>query len=116
MVPALGLAGFTATGPAALSAAAGWQASIGVVEAGSLFAWCQSVAMGGTAVGGIQAAGVAGIGTTIASMADYSALLARFKKGFRTAERDRPVQEQKNSVPSAKEDGEKEQKSTESNL
>jgi len=32
------------------------------VEAGSLFAWCQSAAMGGAAVGGILATGVAGAG------------------------------------------------------
>lgn len=40
-VPILGLIGFTAIGPAAGTAAAGWQASLGIVQAGSLFAWCQ---------------------------------------------------------------------------
>ena len=49
-VPVLEAVGFTAAGPAAGSAAAAWQASIGAVEAGSLFAWCQSAAMGGAAV------------------------------------------------------------------
>jgi hypothetical protein len=41
LLPILGAVGFTAVGPAAGSAAAAWQASIGAVEAGSLFAWCQ---------------------------------------------------------------------------
>ncbi|KAI9773273.1 MAG: hypothetical protein M1839_002185 [Geoglossum umbratile] len=54
--------GFTAAGPAAGTAAAAWQASIGLVEAGSFFAWCQSAAMGGAAVQGIIATGVAGAG------------------------------------------------------
>jgi len=45
-VPILGAVGFTAAGPAAGTAAAAWQASIGLVEAGSLFALCQSAAMG----------------------------------------------------------------------
>lgn len=35
---------------------------MGVVEAGSLFAWCQSAAMGGAAVNGIIAAGATGAG------------------------------------------------------
>ena len=59
-LPILGAVGFTAAGPAAGSAAAAWQASIGLVEAGSFFAWCQSAAMGGAAVNGIIATGVAG--------------------------------------------------------
>src|SRR5579862_1216355 len=61
-LPILGAVGFTAAGPAAGSAAAAWQASIGLVEAGSFFAWCQSAAMGGAAVQGIIATGVAGAG------------------------------------------------------
>jgi Interferon-induced 6-16 family len=61
-LPVLGAVGFTAAGPAAGSAAAAWQASIGLVEAGSFFAWCQSAAMGGAAVQGIIATGVAGAG------------------------------------------------------
>jgi hypothetical protein len=60
--PLLAAVGFGALGPVAGSAAAGWQASIGLVEAGSLFAWCQSVAMGGAALGGVFAAGAAGAG------------------------------------------------------
>lgn len=57
--------GFGAAGPIAGSAAAGWQASIGLVEAGSIFAWCQSAAMGGAAVGGILATGLAGAGVAV---------------------------------------------------
>lgn len=62
--PVLGAVGFTAAGPAAGSAAAAWQASMGAVQAGSLFAWCQCVAMGGTAVGGVQAVSLAGTALT----------------------------------------------------
>lgn len=60
--PLLAAAGFSALGPVAGSGAAAWQASIGAVEAGSLFAWCQSVAMGGVALNGVFAAGAAGVG------------------------------------------------------
>ena len=81
-VPVLGAVGFTAAGPVAGSAAAAWQSSIGAVQAGSLFAWCQGAAMGGAAVGGIQAASVAG--TVLTSMADVPDLMEKFKKGFRT--------------------------------
>ena len=84
-LPVLGAVGFTAAGPAAGSAAAAWQASIGVVEAGSLFAWCQSAAMGGTAVGGIQAAVVAG--TALTRMADIPGLVETFKNVCRTAKK-----------------------------
>ncbi|KAH0541841.1 hypothetical protein FGG08_003724 [Glutinoglossum americanum] len=60
-VPAfLGLAGFSSAGPVAGSMAALWQSSLGVVEAGSVFAWCQSAAMGGAAVNGITATGATG--------------------------------------------------------
>ena len=59
-LPALGAAGFAATGPVAGSAAAAWQSSIGLVQAGSLFSWCQGAAMGGAAVNGIIACGTAG--------------------------------------------------------
>ncbi len=41
-VAVLGAAEFEALGPAAGTAAASWQASLRLVEAGSLFAWCQS--------------------------------------------------------------------------
>ena len=59
----LGAAGFGVMGPIAGSAAAGWQSSIGIVQAGSLFAWCQSAAMGGAAASTITAAGIVGAGT-----------------------------------------------------
>lgn len=84
-VPVLGLVGFTAVGPAANSAAAAWQASIGVVQANSLFAWCQSAAMGGAALGGIQAAGVAGAALTRVS--DLPGLVETFREVCRTAKR-----------------------------
>lgn len=58
----LGAMGFSALGPVAGSAAAGWQGGIGAVQAGSLFAWCQSATMGGTAANGIIATGAAGGG------------------------------------------------------
>lgn len=63
--PVLGVAGFSAMGPVAGSTAAAWQSSIGIVQAGSFFAWCQSAAMGGAAAGaivGAQGAGVAAAG------------------------------------------------------
>jgi hypothetical protein len=62
---ALGWAGFSSLGPVAGSSAAAWMSSIaaangGGVAAGSLYACCQSVAMGGTAVlGGGAVMGVA---------------------------------------------------------
>lgn len=80
-VPALGAIGFTAAGPAANSVAAAWQASIGVVKAGSIFAWCQSAAMGGGALGGIQAAGVAG--TALTRVGDLPELVESFRRSFR---------------------------------
>ena len=56
-VPILGAIGFGALGPVARSAAAAWQASIGAVEAGSLFAICQGAAMGGAAATGLAVTG-----------------------------------------------------------
>ncbi|KAL8647837.1 MAG: hypothetical protein Q9210_005326 [Variospora velana] len=79
-VPALGAIGFTAAGPAANSVAAAWQASMGAVKAGSLFAWCQSAAMGGRALGGIQAAGVAG--TALTRVRDLPELMKTFRRSF----------------------------------
>ncbi|KAB8300435.1 hypothetical protein EYC80_000608 [Monilinia laxa] len=67
-LPILGAVGFSAAGPVAGSAAAAWQSSIGLVEAGSIFAWCQSLAMGGAAVGGIIGAGVGGVGVLSGAM------------------------------------------------
>lgn len=64
-IPVLGLVGFGAAGPIAGSVVAGYQSSVGVVQAGSLFAFCQSVAMGGTAVNGIIACGAAGGGVAL---------------------------------------------------
>lgn len=84
-VPVLGVIGFTAAGPAANSAAAAWQASIGAVNAGSLFSWCQSAAMGGGAVAGIQVAGVAG--TALTRVGDLPELVETFKRSFRTPKR-----------------------------
>lgn len=81
-VPVLGWVGFTATGPAAGSAAAAWQASIGVVRAGSLFSWCQSAAMSGSALGTIKLAGVAGAALT--KVLDIPGLLETFQKVYRT--------------------------------
>jgi len=67
-VPILGAAGFSSIGPVAGSAAAGWQASIGAVEAGSLFAFCQSAAMGGAAAAaGLASAGVGGAAVALAA-------------------------------------------------
>ncbi|RYP18049.1 hypothetical protein DL765_004165 [Monosporascus sp. GIB2] len=64
--PALGIAGFSAVGPTAGTAAAAWQSSIGLVQAGSFFAWCQSAAMGGAAAGAIGA--TQGVGAVIATL------------------------------------------------
>jgi len=61
-LPILGAVGFGVAGPVAGSAAAAWQSGIGLVEAGSIFAWCQGAAMGGAAVNGIVATGIAGAG------------------------------------------------------
>ncbi|PQE24357.1 kinase-like domain protein [Rutstroemia sp. NJR-2017a BVV2] len=87
-IPVLGAAGFAAAGPVAGSAAAAWQSSIGLVEAGSAFAWCQSVAMGGAAVGGLIGAGVGGAGLMAAAMAldggefDREELKGRFRDAW----------------------------------
>ncbi|KLJ07286.1 hypothetical protein EMPG_17233 [Blastomyces silverae] len=60
--PALGVIGFTPIGPAAGTVATAWQSGIGSVEAGSLFARCQSAAMGGVAAKAVTAVGAAGAG------------------------------------------------------
>jgi hypothetical protein len=67
VLPVLGVLGFTAIGPVASSAATGWQASTGLVQAGSLFSWCQSAAMGGAAVTGILATGLTGAGVAVSA-------------------------------------------------
>ena len=64
-LPVLGAAGFTAAGPLAGSTAAAWQSSIGIVQGGSIFAWCQSAAIGGAAVGGILVSGLGGGGLAV---------------------------------------------------
>ncbi|KAI1135340.1 hypothetical protein F5Y05DRAFT_416327 [Hypoxylon sp. FL0543] len=76
--PLLGTAGFTANGIAAGSLAAGAQAGIGNVAAGSLFATLQSAGMAGYGAaivnGVVQAGGVA--------YAVGSAVAAKFRKNF----------------------------------
>ncbi len=86
-IPILEAIEFTAAGPTAGSAAAAWQASIEAIQSGSLFAWCQSAAMGGAAMGSIQAAGVAGAALT--RVTDMPALVEKFRRGFRRAKSSR---------------------------
>jgi len=74
-LPILGAVGFGVAGPVAGSAAAAWQSGIGLVKAGSIFAWCQSAAMGGAAVNGIVATGLAGAG--VAGAAGIAGAVAR---------------------------------------
>ena len=66
-LPIIGLAGFAATGPVAGSAVVAYQSSVGIIQAGSLFAWCQSATMGGAAVNGIIACGAAGGSVALAA-------------------------------------------------
>ncbi|KAI9673302.1 MAG: hypothetical protein M1829_004367 [Trizodia sp. TS-e1964] len=81
---ALGLIGFGTLGPIPASLATAWQSSIGLVPAGSLFAWCQSAAVGGTFLesalipGGLAAAGIAAIVVEIAQ----SRILEKYWKDF----------------------------------
>ncbi|KAK2757662.1 hypothetical protein FQN54_004631 [Arachnomyces sp. PD_36] len=87
-VPVLGALGFSAVGPVAGSVAAGVQSSMGLVQAGSVFAWCQSVTMGGAAVGGLVGAGATGAG--VAAVATVPAFMGpsmkeRFNRTVRTA-------------------------------
>lgn len=67
-VPVLGALGFSTLGPVAGSTAAAWQASLGLVPAGSLFAFCQSVAMGGASVSTIMTTGAVGGVAAVAPM------------------------------------------------
>jgi len=86
-VPVLGAAGFAATGPVAGSAAAAWQSSIGLIEAGSLFAWCQSATMGGAALSGVFGFGVAGAGVAgVATVPVIPGFAEKFKSVFRRGE------------------------------
>ena len=84
-VPVLGAIGFTEAGPAANSAAAALQASIVAVKAGSLFSWCQSAAMVGSALGNVQAASVAG--TTLKKVGDLPKVMETFRRSFRATNR-----------------------------
>ena len=68
-----GVIGFSTSGPVAGSVAASWQASMPLVQVGSQFAWWQSAAMGGAAVGGIAAG--AGMGAGVAGLASVAAFL-----------------------------------------
>ena len=63
----LGAVGFSAIGPVAGSAAAAWQASMGSVVAGTLFAFLQSAAMGGAALGLFTGIGAAGAVVAVAA-------------------------------------------------
>ncbi|MCJ1269198.1 hypothetical protein MMC22_009087 [Lobaria immixta] len=85
----LGAAGFSAVGPVAGSAAAAWQSSAGLVQAGSFFAWCQSAAMGGAAVGGIAAAGT--VGASAVAGATLAGLVTKETVGDMTEERVREM-------------------------
>ena len=64
---ALGAFGFGAMGPVAGSMVTSFQSYYGFVQAGSLFSWCQSAAMGGAAVNGIYASGAVGGGMFLAA-------------------------------------------------
>ncbi|KAL9112937.1 MAG: hypothetical protein Q9227_002801 [Pyrenula ochraceoflavens] len=78
---ALGAIGFSALGPVSGTLATVWQSSIGVVQASSLFSWCQSAAMGGAALGQIHAAGAVGATTMGAAVSPDSAK-ALLRAGF----------------------------------
>lgn len=71
---AIGAAGFGAGGVVAGSAAAGIQSGIGLVQAGSIFAWCQSVGAGGAALATLLGVGYTGVfmalGATLAGVFD----------------------------------------------
>lgn len=91
-LPIFGAVGFSALGPVAGSAAAGWQASLSIVEAGSRFTWCQSATMGGAAVNAIIATGAAGGGVTVLATAaaagqsgtlDVDGLMKKFREVYR---------------------------------
>ncbi len=76
---ALGAVGFGAAGPIAGTVAAGWQASIGAaVTAGSPFAICQSIAMGGAVAGTVATTGVGG--TVAAAAGSVPALFRTFTR------------------------------------
>jgi len=82
-VTILPVLGFGAAGPIAGSIAAGWQSSIGVVSASSLFAFFQSAGMGGAALTGITGIGIGG--APLFSMASLTVFLGSGRTGFQTA-------------------------------
>lgn len=66
-IPAfLEVVGFGALGPVAGSIATGWHSSLGLVAAGTPFAFLQSAAMGGAAMGAITGIGVLSSAITVA--------------------------------------------------
>ena len=82
----LPILGFSSIGPVAGSIAAGWQASMGSVVAGSLFSFLQSAAMGGAAMGVF--AGIGALGGAVVAAAGLASLwgkvgdLVKMIKGF----------------------------------
>ena len=77
VLPALSVVGFGPIRPVVGSTAAAWQSSTGLVQAGSFFAWCQGVAMGGAALNGIVAS--AAVGGRVAAGATLLASLDQAK-------------------------------------
>jgi hypothetical protein len=84
-IPAVGAIGFSALGPVLGTLAAGWQSSIDAVEAGSLFGFCQSAAMGGAASGLIADTGSASTAIAVAAsgLPNASSLRETFIRKFR---------------------------------
>ncbi len=81
LVPAaLGTVGFSSTGVVGGSIAAGMQAGIGNVAAGSAFAACQSMAMGGAIAPAAAAATGAATGTAGGLLGFMGTLFIRKKK------------------------------------
>ena len=62
----LPILGFSSIGPVTGSIAAGWQASMGSVVAGSFFSLLQSAAMGGAAMGVFAGVGALGGAVVVA--------------------------------------------------
>lgn len=80
----LGAVGFSALGPVAGSAAVAWQSSLGLTQAGSFFALCQSAAMGGAAASGITAVGA--VGASVAAGATLVGFVTKDSVGDMPAE------------------------------
>jgi hypothetical protein len=85
-VAVLSAIGFSAVGLTAGMAAAVWQSSISLVNAGSLFVFCRSVAMGGVAAAGLASAGASAGALVIAAsglpVLPASSLRDTFKNKF----------------------------------